>query len=32
MSIVPTALIMRLDFDAAALSINKNPRACALGL
>lgn len=32
MSIVPTALIMRLDFDAVAQSINKNPRACALGL
>ena len=32
MSIVPTALIMRLDFDALALSINKKTRAQALGL
>ena len=32
MSIVPTALIISLNFDALALSINKNPRACALGL
>ena len=28
---MPTTLIMRLDFDALALSINKNPRAQALG-